>query len=192
MGFPICAPPVIWAFVKAGRNIYLTASQGLEVHKEACNPAAQVREQPTQAYQARPIINPNIHESQLNSKITYSAIMKFTQVLIATFAIGALAAPSADSHNDGAIKARDALAEPEESGDFEVRWSDENDIVARAKGCKKHYELVDDKCLKECRNHEIRVDGKCVKGCHKSAKLEKGKCVCAKEEHYSKKYGCEK
>lgn len=60
------------------------------------------------------------------------------------------------------------------------------------KGCKKYYELVDDKCFKECRNYEICVDGKCVKGCYKLVKFEKGKCVCVKEEYYSKKYGCEK
>ncbi|KAK0384443.1 hypothetical protein NLU13_8529 [Sarocladium strictum] len=101
--------------------------------------------------------------------------MKFTQLLFATYAIGALAASTPKVQNDS-LDNHDPLAEPtdlEETQEvLEIRWTDENDIVSRTQRCRRHYELLESKCVRRCKRNQIRVNGKCESGCQAPATLQ--------------------
>lgn len=116
--------------------------------------------------------------------------MKFAQLLIAAFALGAAAAPANDASD---VEVRDAAPEAATYEEFDVRAPvDDTDNVARTYRYNKcghgaYYEHG--QCVCHHGNY-VYEHGKCVKKCHHSATYEHGQCTCPHGYYYHHYRGC--
>lgn len=142
--------------------------------------------------------------------------MQLSKFLMTALALGATALPNPEAQSEGDLSARDAMPEPADSQDFNVRnpedegllsRDDDNEFEVRTPKHHKHKgHHKDDKKHKDHKDHKDhgkrkhkgcgkgyhKVDNKCVKKCKKGSKLIDEKCVCDNGHTYSDKHGCKK
>lgn len=128
--------------------------------------------------------------------------MKLSQLILATLALGATAAPNPEAKCARDLEARDAAPEPATMEEFDVRSPEEDEILAHDEDIDIAARTWHKKCgwgayykHHQCycyRKNYYYDDGHCQKKCHHDATYKHEQCVCPHGYEYSHHWGCKK